>query len=282
MWLRDPPGPDPGADQGVVSGLRLPTRCHRPAPDPPCTAPRPPRPPRPPPPPLHQAGPHRFRPRPRHPAPARMGTRAAPRPSRWGPAPPRARPGGDPVQPRAHPDGDPVQPRARPEEGSRLPPVRPAARSPPGGPPRTARPAGPERAGGWPVLGAVPKSRRDQFSGPHTFPTEKPPVINSGKCPATVRASDRQPNGVREPDAAEPDKTGCFAPSSCAPGGSGETFRLAPAAAPTCGYPLAKARRSTSAQSLSSPEICPDLRKRHSERAVSVLPWIATEGVPVT
>jgi len=33
---------------------------------------------------------------------------------------------------------------------------------------------------------------------------------------------------------------------------------------------------------LSSPEICPDLRKRHSGEAILVLLWIATEGVPVT
>jgi hypothetical protein len=53
-------------------------------------------------------------------------------------------------------------------------------------------------------------------------------------------------------------------------------------AAPTCEYPLPIAPRSTFLLRLSSPEICPDLRKRHSEDAVSVLPWIATEGVPVT
>jgi hypothetical protein len=59
-------------------------------------------------------------------------------------------------------------------------------------------------------------------------------------------------------------------------------FHFARAAAPTCEYLLPFAPRSTFLLHLSSPEICPDLRKRHSEDAVSVLPWIATEGVPVT
>ncbi|CAG6392317.1 hypothetical protein SCOCK_160099 [Actinacidiphila cocklensis] len=52
--------------------------------------------------------------------------------------------------------------------------------------------------------------------------------------------------------------------------------------APTCGYRMAVAPSSTFQGRLSSPEICPDLRKRHSDEGVPVLPWIATEGVPVT
>ena len=59
-------------------------------------------------------------------------------------------------------------------------------------------------------------------------------------------------------------------------------FHLPRRAAPTCEYLLPLGLRSTFLLLLSSPEICPDLRKRHSEDAVSVLPWIATEGVPVT
>ena len=59
-------------------------------------------------------------------------------------------------------------------------------------------------------------------------------------------------------------------------------FRSARRAAPTCEYPRPLPPRCTFLSRLSSPEICPDLRKRHSEDAVSVLPWIATEGVPVT
>lgn len=59
-------------------------------------------------------------------------------------------------------------------------------------------------------------------------------------------------------------------------------FLSARTAAPTCEYPLPEGLRSTFLLLLSSPEICPDLRKRHSEEAVSVLLWIATEGVPVT
>lgn len=70
--------------------------------------------------------------------------------------------------------------------------------------------------------------------------------------------------------------------SEGASGGIPGAFRSARRPAPTCEYLVTKDVRSTTRCRLSSPEICPDLRKRHSEEGSPVLPWIATEGVPDT
>lgn len=122
-------------------------------------------------------------------------------------------------------------------------------------------------------------------SGCRTFLTNTAPgpvVINCGISRTSIRTSDRQPNGVWEVWCLKPGKSG----RSSSPGGVARrvtyAFPCARAVAPTCEYLLPEAARSTFLPRLSSPENRPDLRKRHSEDAILVLPWIATEGVPVT
>ncbi|GHF18470.1 hypothetical protein GCM10010359_20190 [Streptomyces morookaense] len=104
-------------------------------------------------------------------------------------------------------------------------------------------------------------------------------LINSG---IGARKGGCAPNGVPELGRPDPGKTGRSAAREPRPERVTRVFRPARRPAPTCEYPLPEPLRSTSRLLLSSPEICPDLRKRHSERAVPVLDWIATEGVPVT
>lgn len=91
-----------------------------------------------------------------------------------------------------------------------------------------------------------------------------------------------RPNGVAEVAHTEPDICGCSTRLGGLPRVVTGAFHVPREAPPTCEYLPPLGRRSTFPSQLSSPEICPDLRKRHSEDAVSVLPWIATEGVPVT
>lgn len=103
-------------------------------------------------------------------------------------------------------------------------------------------------------------------------------VINSG----FDRNRLGSPNGVAEVALLEPDIWGCSTARVGLRKGVTCAFHLPRRAAPTCEYLLPLGGRSMFLLRLSSPENGPDLRKRHSEDAVSVLPWIATEGVPVT
>src|SRR4051812_34636751 len=104
-------------------------------------------------------------------------------------------------------------------------------------------------------------------------------VINSGFGAGSVAP---RPNGVAEVHRPDSGKTGRTATRMMLSGRVSRRFQAARTTAPTCEYPVPPALPSTSQPLLSSPEICPDLRKRHSEEGVHVLPWIATEGVPVT
>lgn len=103
-------------------------------------------------------------------------------------------------------------------------------------------------------------------------------VINSGFGRNRLGA----PNGVAEVAHLEPDIWECSTSRVGLRKGVACAFHFPRRTAPTCEYPVPPAARSTFLLLLSSPENGPDLRKRHSEDAVSVLPWIATEGVPVT
>ena len=238
------------ADGDLSAGFRLPSRPRRPAPDPPPT--------------LSMPVPARSRPPPRWSRPPPRWSRRGPRwsrpPSRWSRRGPRWS--------RAGPTGS-TGPRLIPGRSRCFTPahrLRFARRSQNTGDQFLRPPHIPYEY--------RPGNRGDQIQNPSHF-----------RCTSvspSIRTSDRHPNGVGEVRLPEPGKTGRSSPSegvlyrvTCA-------FRCARTAAPTCEYPLPEAARSTFLLLLSSPEMRPDLRKRHSEEAILVLPWIATEGVPVT